>query len=94
MIFAVIGLFKQPRPIPGADFEAAVNEHLAQPAFRIVNAGYLRDEKGEPVGVMALLDVESIAQANTFLRSSPFHMGGHYERVEVAAYDVEVGRLG
>ena len=94
MIFAVIGILKQSTPPHDASFEAAVSEHLAQPAFRIVNAGYLRDPEGAAFGVMALLDVETRAQAQAYLDASPFSQAGLYEHVHLGAYDLEVGRVG
>jgi uncharacterized protein YciI len=93
MIFAVIGLFKQPVPARDSGFEAALNEHFSQPSLRIVNAGYLRDAQGEPVGLLGLIESESFAKVEAFLQASPFHRGGYYERVQIAAYDIEVGRL-
>lgn len=94
MIFAAIGLFRQPAPTADAGFQAAVNEQLAQPFRRIVNAGYLRGPAGERIGVLALIDVDTLAEAQAFLEASPFHRGGYFERAQVAEYAVEVGRLG
>lgn len=94
MIFAIIGLLKQPVPPRDAAFEAAVNAHLAQPNLRIVNAGYLRDAERAPIGHLALVETESLALAKAFLETSPFQAGGYYARTEVAEYDNEVGRLG
>jgi uncharacterized protein YciI len=93
MIFAVIGLFGASPAARPPGFEAAVNEHLAQRVPRIVNAGYLRGPQGEMVGVLALVDAADLAQAQAYLEASPFWQRGDYERVQVAAYDVEVGRL-
>lgn len=94
MIFAVIGILKQPPPPRESGFEAELNEHLAQPQLRIINAGYLRNAQGEPVGVMGMIEVETFAKAEAFLENSPFHRRGHYERSYVVEYDLEVGRLG
>lgn len=94
MIFAVIGLLRQPVPPRDAAFEAALNAHLAQPNLRIINAGYLRDTDHEPIGHLALVETESLALAKAFLENSPFHAGGFYERTEIAEYDNEVGRFG
>ncbi|MDB5447246.1 MAG: hypothetical protein JWQ97_2563, partial [Phenylobacterium sp.] len=43
--------------------------------------------------LLGLIDAESFAQAEAFLQGSPFQRGDYYERVQVAAYDIEVGRL-
>lgn len=94
MIFAIVGLLKQPMPPRTAAFEAALNEHYAQPQLRIINAGYLRDAREQPIGLLALIETESFARAQAFLESSPFHTGGFYDRVEIAEYDVDVGRVG
>ncbi|CAN7504386.1 hypothetical protein LJR225_003583 [Phenylobacterium sp. LjRoot225] len=94
MIFAIIGLLKQPVPPRDAAFEAALNAHLAQPNLRIVNAGYLRDAEQALIGHLALVETDSFGQAKAFLETSPFQTGGFYERTEIAEYDNEVGRLG
>ena len=94
MIFVIHGILKQPLPPRDAAFEAALNAHFAQPLLRIINAGYLRNADGEQVGVMVLIETESLARAQAFLEDSPFHSGGFYESVHIAEYDVEVGRVG
>ncbi|HET9161502.1 MAG TPA: hypothetical protein VFN88_12895 [Caulobacteraceae bacterium] len=94
MIFALIGILKQPPPTRSATFEAELNEHLSPHFMRIVSAGYLRDANGGPIGVMGLIEAIDFPQAQAFLDSSPFTLGGHYEHVHLAAFDIEVGRLG
>jgi hypothetical protein len=94
VIYAVIGILKQPVPPLDGLFQAEFNEHLAQPAVRVVNSGYLRDEQGEPIGLLGLLDVETFAQAKAYLEASPFYTRGLYEHAQVACYDVDVGRVG
>lgn len=94
MIFVIHGILKQPVPPRDAAFEAALNAHFAQPQLRIINAGYLRNAEGEQVGVMGLIETESLARAQAFLEDSPFHTGGFYDSVHLAEYDVEVGRVG
>ncbi|HEY8004817.1 MAG TPA: hypothetical protein VIE16_11345 [Phenylobacterium sp.] len=93
MIYSVIGLFKKEGPPHDAGFEAEVSEQLAQPFRRIVNAGYLRDPDGARIGLLALIDVGTFAEAQSFLEASPYHRGGHFESARVAQYDVEIGRL-
>jgi len=94
VIFAILGLLKQPVPPRDCAFEAALNAHLAQPNLRIVNAGYLRDAEQAPIGHLALIETESFAHARHFLETNPFHTHGFYERTEIAEYDNQVGRLG
>jgi uncharacterized protein YciI len=93
MLFAVIGILKQPPPSRSETFEAELSEHLGARFMRIVTAGYLRDEKGGPVGVLGLIDATDFRQAQAFLDSSPFTKAGHYDHVHLAAFDIEVGRL-
>jgi uncharacterized protein YciI len=94
MIFAVIGILKQPSPPRGPGFEAALNEHLSPHFPRIINAGYLRGPDGQALGLLGLIEAASFAEAQAFLDASPFTEGGFYEHVHLAAFDVEVGRLG
>jgi hypothetical protein len=94
MIFALIGILKQPIPPRDARFEAAMNEHFAPHFPRIVNAGYLRGPDGEPVGLLGLVEAETFGQAQEYLDASPFSQCGYYDHVHLAEFDVEVGRLG
>lgn len=94
MIFAILGLFRQPVAPRDAAFEAAISAHLAQPNLRIIDAGYLRDAEQAPIGHLALIEAPGFAQAQAYLETSPFHIGGFYERTQIAEYDGEVGRLG
>ena len=93
MIFALIGILKQPIPPRDAAFEAALNAHFAQPQLRIINAGYLRDERHEPIGLFSLIETESFERAKAWLEASPFHTGGFYDATQIAEYDIEVGRV-
>ena len=56
-------------------------------------AGPLRNAKGEQTGFMLLLEAQSFAQADDFVKSSPNLEAGLYDRVEVEQLDPEVGRL-
>jgi uncharacterized protein YciI len=92
MLFALIGLLKPDageRP-PRAD---DINEHLSQPFRRTRLAGYLCREDQRRSGLMMLVEADSFADAETFLHESPFFKADLYERVEVAEYAIEVGRL-
>jgi uncharacterized protein YciI len=93
LIFTVIGLLKDPIEPQGDGFQAALNEHLAQRFPRVISAGYLRDAGGKVVGVLALLNADTIQQAEVFLNESPMAKADLYERNLVAQYDIEVGRL-
>jgi uncharacterized protein YciI len=93
VIFALIGILKQPMPQRDAAFEAALNAHFAQPQLRIINAGYLRDARHEPIGLISLIETDSFDRARAWLEASPFHSGGFYDSTHIAEYDVEIGRL-
>lgn len=93
MIFALIGILKQPIPPRDAAFEAALNAHFAQPQLRIINAGYLRDAQHETIGLLSLIETESFERAQAWFETSPFHCGGFYDRTQIAEYDIEIGRV-
>lgn len=93
MLFALIGLLKpdvDKDQLPNSD---AVNEHLSQPFRRTHLAGFLRRDGGRRAGLMMLVEADSFAEADGFLRQSPFFKADLYERVEVLEYALEVGRL-
>jgi uncharacterized protein YciI len=93
MLFALIGLLKpdvRQEQLPDSD---AVNEHLAQPFRRTHLAGFLRHDDGNRAGLMMLIEADTFAEAEGFLRQSPFFKADLYERVEVLEYTLEVGRL-
>jgi len=94
MIFAILGLFKEPKPDTEPGFEAALNEQLAQPFLRIVTAGYVRNDRGEPAGFLGLVEAASFQQANAFLDNSPFRRSGQYKDLWLGAYEQEVGHIG
>lgn len=94
MLFAIVGILKQP-PLPhGYGFEGALTAHLSQNVLRIVHAGYLRGPDGEPVGFHGIIEAETFEAAQRFVESGPFAEGGHFDHLHLAAYDVEVGRVG
>jgi uncharacterized protein YciI len=93
MIFAVIGILKSSSPARGRTFEADLNEHLSPRFMRIVSAGYLRNARGEPIGVLGLIEAAGFDQAQAFLDASPFSIEGQYDHVHLASFDIEVGRL-
>jgi uncharacterized protein YciI len=94
MIFAIVGLFKDPKPEPELGFEAALNEQLAQPFLHIITAGYVRGEGGQPTGFLGLVEADSFHQAKAFLDNSPFRRSGLYKDLWLGAYESEVGHIG
>jgi uncharacterized protein YciI len=94
MICAVIGILKQPPPPRPEGFQSAVNEHLSQRTPRLLCGGYLRGPENGEVGILGLVEADSLEQAQAFLDRSPFAAGDEFDHVHVAVFNVEVGRLG
>ncbi|HEX5185154.1 MAG TPA: hypothetical protein VFW19_18620 [Allosphingosinicella sp.] len=92
MLFALIGLLKADADGRLPD-SGTINEHLAQPFRRTRLAGYLCHEGGARIGMMMLLEADDFAAAQSFLHQSPFFKADLYDKVEVAEYALEVGRL-
>ena len=92
MLFALLGLLKPgaEKSLPSGD---AVNEHLAQPFRRTRLAGFLCREDQSRAGLLMLVEADSFAKAEAHLHQSPYFKADLYERVEVAEYSLEVGRL-
>jgi uncharacterized protein YciI len=91
MLFTVVAHYK-----PGAAARtpaSAFTDHLEQPLMPIRLAGPLRNAKGEQTGFMAIVEAQSFAAADAFVKSSPNLEAGLYERVEIEALEPEVGRL-
>ena len=93
MIFSVIGMLKLPAATGVDSISAAMNEHLAQPSQKVISAGYLQDESGQRIGVLALLEAETIEKARSYVDSGPLKKQGLYDRLIVAEYAPEVGHL-
>ncbi len=91
MLFAVMGFFKPNTDTEPANLQAAISEHFGQPLLHIRLAGPLRDPNGCRVGIMVLIEAEHFADAERYLRSSPYLEAGLYERVEIVEFDIEVG---
>jgi uncharacterized protein YciI len=69
------------------------NEHLSQPNRKIALFGLLRDKEGRRAGYLAMIEAESFDDAENFLRQSPLYQEDLYDRVEVAEFTPEVGKL-
>jgi uncharacterized protein YciI len=93
MLFSVVCHFKPGAAAKTAATAEAFTSHLEQPLMGIRLAGPLRNAKGEQTGFMTLLEAQSFAEADGFLKSSPDLDAGLYERVEIEQLDPEVGRL-
>jgi uncharacterized protein YciI len=93
MLFAVIGFLK---PGVGAlsDLDKRkVNEQLSQPLLQLKLGGKLTNRAGDLIGTMVCMDVESFDLAEEWAKGSPYFLTGQYERIEVAALNLEVGTL-
>ena len=93
MHYLVAGILK-----PGSDdrliaLHEEFNDHLGQSARKISLFGLLRDKAGTRRGYLAFIEGESFDDAEAFLRQSPFYANDLYERVEVAEFSPEVGKL-
>lgn len=93
MLFIVTGMFRPEVDPEPAALQAQFNDHLEQTVPRIRLAGYLRDQGGRRIGFMGLVEAPDFAVADAFLRDSPYQRSGLYERLVVAEFDVEIGRL-
>jgi uncharacterized protein YciI len=93
MLFALTAILKRHEEPAIAALADAFNEHLSQPFRRVRLAGVLRDADRRRIGFMVVLEAESYAAAEAYLHESPLFRAGAYSRVEVAEYELEVGRL-
>ena len=67
------------------------NEHLSQPDRKISLMGLLRNNLGERRGYLAFLEADTFAEAESFMKQSPFYQNGLYERIEVSEFTAEIG---
>ena len=84
---------------PGAEeqlinYQAEFNEHIGPSGSNVPVAGALKGADGRRVGYLAFVEGDTVADAHMWLRESPLHKAGLYERVDVLEYQVEVGRFG
>lgn len=94
MQFAVTAFLR-----PGAEDELVkysdeLNEQVGPDGTNVLLAGVLRDEAGKRIGYLALFKGDAIAEARDWVRDSPIYRNHLYERLEIAEYDIEVGKLG
>ena len=94
MFFVGIAYFKPNSQREQYALEAAFTDHLSQPLNpRIRLGGAILDARGEPSGVLLVLDTDSIETARNFLAASPYQTNGLYERVEINAVRLQIGHL-
>ena len=93
MLFAILGVLKPGMEERLASLQIAFNEHLAQPFQRIALAGTLVGQNRGRKGYLMLIEAENHDQAQAYLEQSPVFRAELYERVDVAEFNVQVGRL-
>ena len=93
MLFLVAGIFKSGVEQRLLDLHNEWNEHLSQANRKLSLFGGLRGKEGERVGYLAFLEAKDFADAESFLAQSPFYQNDLYERVEVAEFAPQVGRI-
>jgi uncharacterized protein YciI len=94
VLYAIAGWFRPDAEAQRQALHESFNEHLAQRRPHVRLGGPLRDESGARAGVLILLEADAAEQAHSFIAASPYARAGLYERIEVAALDLEVGSLG
>ncbi len=93
MLFAVMGFLKSVNGIPSGRAQAEMNEHLGQQILQLRLAGPLKNREGAQIGLMVLIEADNFPAAEAYLHESPNFKNGLYERVEVAEYSIEIGKL-
>ena len=93
MLFLVAGIFKHGVENRLLELHNEWNEHLSQPNRKISLFGGLRGKEGQRVGYLAFLEAKDFAEAESFLTQSPFYENDLYDRVEVAEFNPQVGRI-
>lgn len=93
MQYLVAGMLKPGAEAQLQDYGPAWNEHISQPFRRIRLAAVLREDDHTPKGYLAVIEADSMADAEAYLHQSPFYAAGLYERYQIAALDVLVGSI-
>jgi uncharacterized protein YciI len=93
MLYVVNGWFKTNEDTAPEALDAAMNEHLGQRLFGVRLFGALTDDSGRRVGLMGIVEADTLQEARAFLAESPYTEAGLYQTVEAYQYQLEVGRL-
>lgn len=93
MWFTVMGFYKPGIDTRPAVLQPALNEHIGQLNLQIRLAGPLRGPDGKTIGFMEIIRADNFARADAYLHESPHYNAALYERVVVAEYHLEAGRL-
>jgi uncharacterized protein YciI len=92
MLFLVAAYLKAGSEQQLLQFRNELNEHFAQDKLRV--AGALRDPQGRKVGYLGFVEADSFADARAFVEQGPFYQEQLYDRLEIFAYDLEIGEVG
>lgn len=65
-------------------------EHLAwlrENTHRLLAAGAKRNEAGDPIGSLVIIDTETLEEAEAFAQADPYSQQGLFEKVEITAWN-------
>lgn len=93
MLYLVAGILKPHTDEEQLRLRNEWNEHLSQPNRKISLFGALRDKVGTRAGYLAIIEANDFEDAQSYLEQSPFYQDRLYDRVEVAEFALEVGRI-
>ena len=92
MLFLIAAYLKPGSERQLLQFRNELNEHFAQDRLRV--AGALRDADGKKAGYLGFVEADSFDEAERFVQQGPFFQEKLYERLEIFAYDLEIGEVG
>jgi uncharacterized protein YciI len=94
MLFAIAAFLRPEGEAELIQYSQDFNEFLGPSAKDILAAGVLRDATGHRVGYLALIERDTIDEAQEWLNGGPLHRSHLAAREQIFEYQVEVGRLG
>lgn len=62
-------------------------EWLRANTHRLLAAGAKRNEAGEPVGSLVIVDTDDLAEATEFAQADPYSQQGLFAKVEIVAWN-------
>jgi uncharacterized protein YciI len=77
-----------------AAVQAEFNEHLMQMHPKVKLAGPLKDDEGNWIGHVVVVDAHDADEARRYAERSPYHRAHLYERFEALRFDIVAGSLG
>jgi len=95
MIFMLVGRFHpQVEDQHRAAVQMEFNEHLMQRHPKVKLAGPLKDDNGQWIGHVIIVDARDVQEARHFAENSPYHRAHLYESFEAIRFDIVAGNLG